>query len=382
MLNYGDYDLKPPGGRFPGRPKGTDVQPAWLTPGEFVVPAGPAAANKGLLEAIRNSSGPLKQLPGMHQVGIGGEGFDDGVQYLASGGTAGRRKNLLRRRRKARKAREARAASRQERQNRQQALVDEKAKRQKEKFKKEREGAWEESYSEGFKFEGGAMRKAGKERQGRVFEAAGSFLGGMTNKSELRGGGEFLEGAGKLGGMVPVVGPAIEGITKFGKVLLESIDKLKDWTNKLHDANMRFSEFSGAMAAVAARQEIRDIQMDIRRGEQQAASAEYLAGGKSALREKFTDPAETLVANIRNIGGGMLSHAGAWLSENLGVKKVLDELNGGLKDISQALNGQKPQDVWNAQKELQAVIDDAMNEQVPPNFGPRDTTYSGIGGDF
>jgi hypothetical protein len=56
------------GGPIPGRPRGTDTVPAWLTPGEFVVNAASARANSQLLERINGSRG---------------------ASYLADGGTPG-----------------------------------------------------------------------------------------------------------------------------------------------------------------------------------------------------------------------------------------------------------------------------------------------------
>jgi TP901 family phage tail tape measure protein len=47
------------GGKVPGRPRGTDTVPAWLTPNEYVVNAQSARANASLLERINSARGPV-----------------------------------------------------------------------------------------------------------------------------------------------------------------------------------------------------------------------------------------------------------------------------------------------------------------------------------
>lgn len=342
MLNYGDYDLKPPGGRFPGGPKGTDVQPAWLTPGEFVVPAKQAVANKDLLEAIKNSSGPLTgmKMPSLGQVGLGGEGF--GVQYLASGGFVGpptRAQDKAARR--ADRERE-KAKKEKDRADRRQAANDRKAKRDADKAEKKAEE------DRGLLEPGKGILKGQAKAPRRFFRN----LGLDDVEANKGSGGEFGalhastgattglgEGFGKISQLAEKIpgplGRVVEYTTKFAEVLLKSIDIMKNWSDDLHKFNIQFAEVSGAMAGVKARQDIRDIQLGIERGGRIATSAEYLATGKSELA-KTTAPLEDSWQRIKNDVAGVLDRVlsgtiGKYGLEPLGrmINAVLDLLEGG-----------------------------------------------------
>ena len=96
--------------------------------------------------------------------------------------------------------------------------------------------------------------------------------------------------------------------------LAEATDKLRDWTKGLHDANTKFAEFSGAMAGVQARQEMRDILLGAERGNRRAASAEYLATGMSDLERAFA-PLEDSLADLKNAVTGRLVRGLARLVE-------------------------------------------------------------------
>ena len=149
----------------------------------------------------------------------------------------------------------------------------------------------------------------------------------FRNPNELQGAASAVRGVGSALGMIPEVGPVLEGITKFGAYLIESVDKLKTWTNGLNQANMHFSEFSAAMAQVAVRQKIFDIQMSRERGERRADTAEYLNEGRRAL-EKQTAPIEDLMGNAKNLVGGLLDNA---------VALILEPFTPLIKDMNKSL---------------------------------------------
>lgn len=134
---------------------------------------------------------------------------------------------------------------------------------------------------------------------GALIETAGYGLAGMQSKSELGAFGDFTKALGAPGSK------PIRAVTDFADQVIKAADRLKMWSEQLHYANMRFAEFSGAMAAVQAEQEVRDIQLSVERGQRRAASARYLAEGKSTL-ERSTAPYEDFAANIRNTAGGFL----------------------------------------------------------------------------
>lgn len=52
------------GGMVPGRPRGTDTVPAWLTPNEYIVNAASAKANAALLHEINKAKGPIYRAGG------------------------------------------------------------------------------------------------------------------------------------------------------------------------------------------------------------------------------------------------------------------------------------------------------------------------------
>lgn len=134
-----------------------------------------------------------------------------------------------------------------------------------------------------------AMKKAGLpgatgiDLLGRGKEAGGKVIASARDTSDLGGMGKMLSGLGSLAGAVPYVGKPIEALTKFGEVAFKAVDRLQTWSNQLHQANMQFTEFSGAMAGVQARQEVRDMMLSKERGDRRAGVAENVAQSKSGL---------------------------------------------------------------------------------------------------
>ncbi len=128
----------------------------------------------------------------------------------------------------------------------------------------------------------------------------------VKDTNPLTSFGSMIGGVGKLAGAMPVVGGPIAGVAKLGEVAFKSVDKLQQWTESLHQANMQFAEFSGAMASVQAKQTVRDIGYSQRRGSARAESADYLAEGMSDLRDAVA-PVGDLVADVKNYVGGFLS---------------------------------------------------------------------------
>ncbi len=135
--------------------------------------------------------------------------------------------------------------------------------------------------------------EAETKRRGRELKAAGSESVEMLESQRVGGlGSHFgraVQHAGKAAG--GTVGKVTEGIGKVVEALSDSIEHLRRWNEMLHEGNMRFAEFSGSMAAVQARQELRDIQLQMERGERRAKSAEMLAQSRQAL-EKAAAPLE------------------------------------------------------------------------------------------
>ena len=78
----------------------------------------------------------------------------------------------------------------------------------------------------------------------------------------------------------------------------EAVDKVSEWTHSLHAANMQFAEFSGAMSAVKAKQDVRDIQLSQMHGNARAESVDKLAGSMSRL-DFSKAPIEDAFANLK-----------------------------------------------------------------------------------
>jgi hypothetical protein len=143
-------------------------------------------------------------------------------------------------------------------------------------------------------------------------------------------GAGMLGAAGNLAGMIPMVGGPIAALGKLGEVTFKAVDRLRDWTEGLHNANMQFAEFSSAMSSVEAEQKVRDIELSMTRGERRAESAGYLARGKHRLNEEVT-PIEDAFANAKNYIGGALANGTAevvkWLR---GIFSSVEYLKYGL----------------------------------------------------
>ncbi len=110
---------------------------------------------------------------------------------------------------------------------------------------------------------------------------------------------EAFKGVGKFGEMLGPFGAPIKGLAKLGEVTFGAIDKIKVWSEQLHQSNMRFAEFSGSMAQVQAEQQIRDIHYSMERGEARAAGARRLAESASARRQAMAG-VEDAYAEIQN----------------------------------------------------------------------------------
>lgn len=140
---------------------------------------------------------------------------------------------------------------------------------------------------------------------------------------------------GSVGEFVPgPAGKAIQFAGKLGDALGQSIEKLRKWNDVLHEGNMRFADFSGAMAAVAAKQAIRDVQLNIERGDRLARSADYLAEQKSQMERNLSQP-EDITKRGLNYLGGLLAQGFNSVWEKMGPKKGWDALDDLLTKLEE-----------------------------------------------
>jgi len=135
----------------------------------------------------------------------------------------------------------------------------------------------------------------------------GGHAGGI---SELAGGLKtFSKGASSLGGATGAFGGiagAFAGPAGFTALISAGSEKLKQWTQHLHESNVQFAEFSGAMRQVQIESQIRQMQLSRIRGERRAPSARFLAEQKDALA-KAMSPTEDFLADIKNYVVGDLA---------------------------------------------------------------------------
>lgn len=176
--------------------------------------------------------------------------------------------------------------------------------------------------------------------RGEQFGGVGGELGGAATSTRFGEFGGHVMGA--VAGAATILGqPEVAIVAEFGKAVAQSIDRLRDWGKSLHDANMQFAEFSGAMAGVQARQEVRDIELGVERGERRAPAAEFLAERRTHL-ERAIAPWEDLLAGLQAGMFGVVAEGlgsfmdffkpiaeelGRWLGAQLGGGEVSRDLS-------------------------------------------------------
>ncbi len=133
-------------------------------------------------------------------------------------------------------------------------------------------------------------------QEGKNMVSPGSF----ENKGESAF--KAMESAANLAGPM---GKTVEPVTKFGQQLFKSLDRLKKWTDSLHQANMQFAEFSGEMRAVQVERQAQEMWLGKQAGDARAESAKMLSDEKMRWAAK-TQPIENFLANVGNyIGFGL-----------------------------------------------------------------------------
>lgn len=132
------------------------------------------------------------------------------------------------------------------------------------------------------------------------------MLTGERAGDALSGAGQQVEGVGKMTG-----NPILDTVGKFARTVGDSVERLRKWNDQLMDSNFRFAEFSGAMAKVAAEQEMRQIRLDQERGQRRAGHADMHARSRDRL-ERNLAPAEDYMANF---GGALRTYFNERFSE-------------------------------------------------------------------
>lgn len=161
----------------------------------------------------------------------------------------------------------------------------------------------------------------------------------LSGAGGVAGGAAGMAVAGPLG--APIGSALGRGAAKaLGTVLLpadailNATEKLRDWSKHLQNANMQFAEFSGTMAGVQARMEVREMMLSKERGDRRADSAEYLAEAQNTLDKRLA-PLEDAGAKLKNFATGGLTNIAGYLAKPL--EYIGDKLNDGLDKVAEKL---------------------------------------------
>lgn len=97
----------------------------------------------------------------------------------------------------------------------------------------------------------------------------------------------------------PQLGLPIAALGKLAEVTFGAVGKIRQFSEELYNTNIRFGEFSAAMAGVQARKEIRDIQYGIKQGNRLAPSTERLAEA-TAEYNRITSAGDARLGELKN----------------------------------------------------------------------------------
>lgn len=156
---------------------------------------------------------------------------------------------------------------------------------------------------------------------------AGESIGGLfgAGQDAVKGGEEMMRDTIPLvGGMMADAMKPLEGLYSLPKAIVESVDKLRDWNDRLFQSNARFAEYSTGMSQVVAEQEVRQIQYEQDRGEKRADSARKQAEAKHRL-EVAMAPIEDAFANLANKISAELSDFATGAARSVNKILQLDE---------------------------------------------------------
>jgi hypothetical protein len=148
----------------------------------------------------------------------------------------------------------------------------------------------------------------------RIFPAmARGFKGPAGGLLQSERFGHIVGGVGGIGeaagAMIP--GPAGVGIETAGKlvrVMGEALEKLRDFAEGLHQANMRFARISPSMSVVQAEHQMRQMLLDFQRGQRRAEPARDLSAALDRLNARlavFEDFWANAKAKAATIGLGI-----------------------------------------------------------------------------
>lgn len=149
-------------------------------------------------------------------------------------------------------------------------------------------------------------------RLGSALGAGQNLLSSFAKPMNLQNIGQMLTSPlNLLGNVLPgKLGLAIGAIGKFGEAVFKVVDGLQKLNRSVYESNVRFADVSPSMAGVQARQSVRDMMENIRRGERLAASAEGQAEAMNRIEKsinKIVDSFQIVQNNTLSKFGGVIS---------------------------------------------------------------------------
>lgn len=159
-------------------------------------------------------------------------------------------------------------------------------------------------------------RWVGRKGKGLAARLGKTKLGRLGGKAASLGKG----GAAALGKMAGVAG----AVLMLGEAAVEAYRKLDQWTEQLQAGNKRLAEFSGSMAAVMAQRDVAEMQRMRERGDEVAASAEWLTDAENKRKDN-TQEILILAQRLENSLGAF-------------VNEIAANLIAPINDIAEAIN--------------------------------------------
>jgi hypothetical protein len=183
-----------------------------------------------------------------------------------------------------------------------------------------------------------------------VVSSAGEMAAAASSRRPMEDFGiaksRFIGHVGEMAG----VGPIVKPVAKFAEAIYSTIKTVRDWGDNLAAANEKFAEFSPAMAAVAARQQVRDINLSRERGERRAGAAEELNVARNELNRRIAVIEDSIVNKLTPFLTRALRFID-WILERFGFESSASGVHPEWKETSAGLGG-----------EARAQLQDALRE--------------------
>ena len=202
-----------------------------------------------------------------------------------------------------------------------------------------------------------------------LFGAAGAFASGQFGHA----GGKLIGAIGNFAGAFSQSGKSYQAITGFGKLVSDTTDKLKEWSEHLKESDKRIAMISAPMAMVQAQAQIGNIMLDIQRGRERAPIAREreisrLAAEQAALpRQNFL---YGVGANLEIFFNRVTAGIDLLISGQANITNVFSKI-AELEERQRRLGGVQMQRASNEYWRLDTAARHGLREPVGAGFGFR-----------